>query len=273
MPLDSESKLTQRQALAIYAPRTYRKPSISNAAAGVMMALWRSAGMPTQGAIPVGAATPTAATLGAAEIAAAQPEELMHLSLLQATMPVAGTLLMFDRLAHMGGLSGIVASPTAQTVNLDLATAAGQGRCALNGSDVEWYLEWYTDTGATGVTVTASYTNQDNVGGRTTQAISLPATRRASMCYAFLPQAGDMAIRSIQTVTLSATTGTAGNFGVTARKRLGAVGVATNHFSEREDCFSLGFPSTRDTACLEFLIHPTGTTTGDVHGQYQMISG
>lgn len=271
MPLDSDSKLYQRQALAIYAPRTYRKPSISNAAAGVMMALWRSAGTPTQGAIPTGAATPTAATLGAAEMPAAQTGELMHLSLFQATPNIAGTFFIFDRLAHMGGLNGTIA--TAQTVNLDLATASGQGRCAANGSDVEWYLEWYTDTGATGVTATASYTNQDNVSGRTTQAISLPATRRASMCYAFLPQAGDMAIRSIQTVTLSATTGTAGNFGVTARKRIGSVGVATNNFSEREDGISLGFPSTRDTACLEFLVHPTGTTTGDVHGQYQMISG
>lgn len=269
MALDSLEKLIARQA--IYGNRSFTKPSIANMAAGVMAALWRSSGFPTAGAIPTSAATPTSSITGALPIPSQLSGESLYLVNYGVVSSIALTPFMYDRLAHMGGLSGTVTS--AQTVNLDIATAAGQGRCDANGLDVEWYLEWYADTGSTGVTATVSYTNNNNVSGRTSQQISLPATRRASMCYQILPQTDDLAIKSIQSVTLSTTTGTAGNFGVTARRQLAMLNtLPAANYATGKDPFALGFPNFPDTACLEILVFCTGTSTGLTQGEYQVIS-
>lgn len=269
MALDSLDKLITRQAL--YKPYSYTKPSISNMAAGIMASLWRANGFPVQGAIPTSAATPTSSTTGALSIPTPQTGEKLYLVTFSSTNGTVVTPFMYDRLAHMGGLSGTVT--TAQTVNLDLTTASGQDRCDANGLGVKWWLEWYTDTGATAITATVSYTNQDGTSGRTSQSISLSATRRASMCYQILPQAGDLAIKSVQSVTLSASTGTAGNFGVTARRQLAMLNtIPVQNFCVSKDPFALGCPSFPGEACLEILLFCTGTTTGLAQGEYQVIS-
>lgn len=250
----------------------WAKTSISNQAAGIWCSLWRATGDPQQGAIPTSAAACDDTLLGGYPLSAPVVGEQLYIA--KAFMQSANvvSLVVYDRLAHMGGLSGTVA--TAQTVNLSVATAAGQGRCQANGSDVQWMAEWYTDTGGTAVTMTASYTDEGDVSGCTTPSISLGATRRASMCYKFDPQQSGAGryIKSIQTLTLSATTGTAGNFGVTARKKLFEIPLLTGNGSMSMDFASLAFPLIKEQSCLEILLMQTTTTSGQQIGSMDIVS-
>lgn len=268
MPLTSMNIL--KAGMALYSPIGVMRASLSNALAGVVMSTWRTTGSPPQGAIPTTAATPINTTVGAlTPIPVPGTGQDLHLTLFDINASVAGGILIYDRLGHMGGLNGTLA--TAQTVNLGIATPAAANRCNADGSNVEWFLEWYGDTGATPVTATISYTNQASVSGRTT-TVALPATCRASSCRLIAPAGGDTSIRSIETVTLSATTGTAGNFGVTARLYLGAAHIAVASEGRKIDPFDLGLRMIQPTSCIEFVVFPTATTTGVWTGTLQIVS-
>jgi hypothetical protein len=116
--------------------------------------------------------------------------------------------LLYDRLLHQGGLDGT--STSAQTVGGSLTRYT-------TGEGVRIALEIYTLIGTTARTVTASYTNQAGTSGRTTQAVAFGGTNnRERGRMVLLPlQAGDTGVQSVQNVTISASTGTAGSFGVT----------------------------------------------------------
>lgn len=122
-----------------------------------------------------------------------------------------GCGIITDRLVQHGGLSAIVTG--AQTTNLPTAALPRY----TSGVGVMIGLEIYTIIGATGTTVTVSYTNQAGTAGRTSVAAVLGGTnfREASRVIQLPLQQGDTGCRSVESVTLAASTGTAGNFGVT----------------------------------------------------------
>lgn len=247
------------------------KPSLSNTQAGVLMCYWRSAGYPMQGAIPTSAATPIHTTDGAYPLPAPGVGEGLNLGKWVASGTQICQVMLFDRLAHMGGLNGTLG--TAQTVNLDLVTAASQGRCAASGSDVLWCWEWYADTGSTAVTITANYTNDADQNNCTSQAASLPATRRAGMAYPILPAVTDKFIKSVQTTTLSGTTGSAGNFGVTARKRLAELPLPIAHVGAIADFADLAMQSIVQNSCIEIVVIPSGTSGPALLGGFEVLMG
>lgn len=137
------------------------------------------------------------------------------------TAGARGAFLIVDRLSHQGGLDGTAI--TTQTTNLPTAALTRY----TDGVGVMIGLTIYTTIGATGTTVTASYTNQAGTPGRTTVAQAIGATGfNAAGRMIILPlAAGDTGARSVESVTLTATTGTAGNFGVTLFKVLGGICV------------------------------------------------
>jgi hypothetical protein len=126
----------------------------------------------------------------------------------------------------MGGLNGTLT--TAQAVNLDLDALAGTSNLAqrkglANFSEVEWYLEWYTATGATVVNPAASVTFTDNTTALApifnAGTNSLPASTGVGRRYRITPNVAKY-IKSVQSVTIGSSTGVVGNFGVTAIRRL-----------------------------------------------------
>lgn len=127
-----------------------------------------------------------------------------------------GLLVLADRLSHQGGLDGTVA--TTQTTNLPTAALTRY----TSGEGVFAALEIYTAVGATAVTANGSYTNQDGTSGRTFKDIVFGATgaNNAGLLLNLPLQDGDTGVRSVESITLSATTGTAGAFGVTLWKPL-----------------------------------------------------
>ena len=254
------------------------KASLANAAAGQFHSLWRATGQPGQAAIPAAAARCTNALLGALQFTQQVAPATSYLAILEGLCSNnATTLEIHDRLMHMGGLVGNVA--TAQTVDLDLnANLASDNIDARKGdanfSDVTWWLEWYTDTGGTAVTATVNVTYNDGTSGNLT-AISLAATRRASQMIPLnssIPAAGKY-IRDVNTVTLSATTGGAGSFGVTATRYRAALYQPLANARFTADWAGLGLPSIPNSACL-MLVQLAGTTsTGAVRATGKIVHG
>ena len=256
------------------------KASIANAAAGQFHSLWRATGQPGQGAIPAAAAVCNNSLTGSIQFNQQTVPAASYLGILETlSYNSAMTIEVHDRLMHMGGLSGTLA--TAQTVNLDLNANLATDNLDIrkgdsNFSDVQWWLEWYSDTGATVVTATVGVTYNDGTTGNLT-GVSLAATRRASFMLPLnnlIPAAASgKYIRDVDTVTLSATTGTAGSFGVTATRYRGAnfMPIANARFTS--DWAGLGLPEIPNSSCLQIILLCSTTSTGTLRATGKIIHG
>lgn len=224
---------------------------------------WQEGGVPVAGATPSTWATCTSALQGAYNNMMVNGSP-MTLRLLWGSVQQANVgqgKWIIDRLGHMGGLSGTVT--TSQSTGATGNTAAWSGtRCATDYSDVEWYLEWYTATGSTAVTATCAVTYNDGTTGSCT--VSLPASVPAYRMYPIQPPSGTVGkyIKSVDSVTLSATTGTAGSFGVTALRRLACFWSPVANYPDVKDFAALGMPEVGDNACINVVYYTTTTSTG-----------
>ena len=255
------------------------KASISNAAAGQFHSLWRATGQPGQAAIPAAAAVCNNALTGALNFAQQTSPATTYGTWANAMCSNnATTLEIHDRLMHMGGLSGT--STGSQTVNLDLNANLGSDNISArkgdaNFSDVQWWMEWYTDTGSTAVTATVGVTYNDGTTG--TLSVALAATRRASLMIplnGFIPAAAaGKYIRGIDTVQLSATTGSAGSFGFTATRPRMTMPLSLANKMETFDWAALGLPEIFNSSCLMILQVASTTTTGTVRGGGKLSHG
>lgn len=256
------------------------KASIASQTAGTFVSLWRATGQPGQGAIPATAATCNNATLGGMNFNQQTAPATSYIGYMEvATGNAAMTMEIHDRLAHMGGLSGTVT--TAQTVGIDLSTLAGTDNISArvgdsNYSDVQWWFEWYTATGSTAVTATVAVTYNDGTTGNLTGA-SLAATRPASFMLALnslIPaaQSGKF-IRAVTSVTLSATTGTAGSFGVTATRPRATISAPIANMKFMADWAQLGFPKVENSSCLFPIVLTSTTSSGTVRGGGKLAHG
>ncbi len=256
------------------------KATITGQAAGNFISMWRATGQPGQGAIPASVSTCSQTTPGGVSFAQQTSPATSYIAYLELVSSIATTTAeVHDRLAHMGGLSGTVT--TAQTVGLDLNTLGGTDNVSTrkgdtNFSDVQWWLEWYTATGATAVTATVNVTYNDGSTGNLT-GVSLAATRPASLMQplnSFIPAAqSGLFIRGVNTVTLSATTGTAGSFGVTATRHRCSLGTPVANFKAMADWAQLGLPEVPNSSCLFFVILTSTTSSGTLRGSGKLAHG
>ena len=255
------------------------KASIASLAAGNFASLWRATGQPGQGAIPAAAAVCDNTLTGAFQFNQQTAPATSYLAWAYFNCGNSAMTVEFhDRLMHMGGLSGIVT--TAQTVGIDisanLATSNLDARKGdANYSDVQWWLEWYTATGATAVTATVNVTYNDNTTG--SLSVALAATRPASQMIplnGFIPAAGaGKYIKAVTSVQLSATTGTAGSFGVTATRLRSVCPVNLANKSEIFDWAQLGLPNVPNSACLMMVALTSTTSTGTIRGGGKVAHG
>jgi hypothetical protein len=244
------------------------KASLPSQVAGGFCSMWRATGIPGQGAIPAAAAICTKALTGAVNF---NNQVAPMTSYFAWAYYVAGTAghaaEVHDRLAHMGGLSGTVT--TAQNVNLDLSTLGGglvaDRRGDANYSDVMWWLEWYQATGATAVNATVNVTYDDASTGNIVIAVA-SGTAGSRMIPIISAVAGRF-IRGINTVTLSATTGTGGNFGVTASRQRTAMENDVANKGKTYTWAMLGIPEIPNDSCLFFIVPCSTTSTGTLRGQ------
>jgi hypothetical protein len=247
------------------------KASIANMAAGIWASLWRATGQPGQAAIPAGATVCNNSLLGAMAVDQQTLPTKSYLTIFEAICSNAGaTLEVHDRLVHMGGLSGT--SITAQNVLIDLSTLLATSNLddrkgGADYSDVQWWVEWYTDTGGTVANLTANAKFNDGTDANLT-AFSLPATRRAGMLYPLngfiaAAQAGKF-IRGINTVTLSISTAAAGSFGITATRYRGGIYMPIANARFTANWQELGLPDLPASACPFLITLPATTSTGTI---------
>ena len=255
------------------------KASIASQA-GSYVSMWRATGQPGQGAVPTTAAVCTTALTGAMGFAQQTAPATSYGAYMEVvTGNSAMTVEIHDRIAHMGGLNGTLT--TAQTVGIDLSTLLSTSNVGArigdaNYSDVQWWLEWYTATGATAATATVAVTYDDGTSGNLT-ALSLAANRPASFMVslnALIPAASSgKYIRAVNTVTLSVTTGTAGSFGVTAtRIRMSSMCPVAN-LKTISNWADLGFPEIKNSACLFPVVLTSTTSSGTLRGGGKIIHG
>ena len=256
------------------------KASIASQAAGNYVSMWRATGQPGQGAVPTTAAVCTTAMTGAMGFAQQTAPATSYGAYMEVvTSNSAMTVEIHDRIAHMGGLSGTLT--TAQTVGIDLSTLLSTSNVNVrigdaNYSDVQWWLEWYTATGATAATATVAVTYNDGTSGNLT-AISLAATRPAGFMVslnALIPAASSgKYIRAVNTVTLSGSTGAAGNFGVTATRIRMASMCPVANLKTISNWADLGFPEIGNSACLFPVVLTSTTSSGTLRGGGKIIHG
>jgi hypothetical protein len=174
--------------------------------------------------------------------------------------------IVIDRLSHQGGLDATVTS--AQTTNLPTAALTRY----TSGVGVMCGLTIYTTIGTTPTTVTVSYTNQAGTGGQVSPAVVIggnPNTVGGRLVM-IPPAAGDTGFRSVESVTLAGSTGTAGNIGVTLFKPLtmfigGAPGeeALADLITGR---MGGGLPEILDDACLSLVVMQGPSATVAWHG-------
>lgn len=251
------------------------KASIATQTAGRMASLWRATGQPAQAAIPAAPALCTSALLGS-------------MAFLNQTLPVenyigwmfsscsnnATSLEVRDRLAHNGGLVFNVA--TSQVVSgLDLSTLAPSADRLgdSNYSDVEWFLEVYTAAGATASNATINVTYNDaTTGNLNIQAVASLAAGNMIPLTPLIPTAKQgKFIRGINSVILSASTGTAGSFGFTATRSRTVVEMPLANKAETRSWSQLGLPYIANGSCLMLMVFCSTTSTGAIRGGGKII--
>lgn len=136
-----------------------------------------------------------------------------------------------------------------------------------------WFLEWYTATGATASNATVNVTYNDGTTGNLA-AIAIGGTAiAASQCRQLVPAVNGRFIRGVNSVTLSASTGTAGSFGVTATRPRAAMSVPIANKVEVFDWAQLGLPEIPNDSCLAGMLLSTATASGTIKGQGKIIHG
>jgi hypothetical protein len=249
-----------------------KEPRISGTAANVTVAgrwqsLWMYDGSPSGGELaPTTVAVPTNATPGSLRQLDPSGGRQKWMVGVDAVASAAGTLLVYDRLLHMSGLLA---------TNLGAQTVGGTLTRNTTGVGNEIWVEINTLIGVTATTITASYTNQDGTSGRTTQAAAFGGTglREAQRIIRLPLQSGDTGVRAVASVTIAASTGTAGDYGVVVARPLLSVPLPTTGVLSTKDLIS-GFPAMLEVdsgACLTMAWLANGTVAPALYGSMHSV--
>lgn len=192
------------------------------------------------------------------------------------TTYAANTFTLSTSYANAFAGTAINTSSTGSGTN----TVTGQGPTpALSrytngaGNIVLW--EVYTQLGATATTAKITYTNQAGTATQVSQLAtfggSTSSLRNVQSAGIFALADGDTGVEAVSSVTLTASTTTAGEFGITIAHPLASIGMGVGGTGAARDLIS-GFPASVEIptdACLGLLWMPAIATapiiTGAIH--------
>lgn len=237
----------------------HREARVAGAAAVIPIAgqpqsLWEFEGSPSHGAVPgTTVAYPDNTTVGGWRQTDPGGGRQKWGSAVGGNSVAQGTLVLYDRLAHISGLSGTVT--TAQAVSASAITRY------TNGLGNFIAFEIYTQVGATGTTIVADYTDDAGNAGQTSTAVPFGATNnREAQRFARLSlAAGDQGVRAVNTVTLAATTGIAGNFGIVVGHELARLNITNPQGGDVRSFLNGSFIDVLTDACLAWYFVPSTT--------------
>lgn len=228
-------------------------------AIGVLHSLFYTAGIPGAAVAPSPGLAGAALTTYAGQIPWSNPVSgNAYLARMNSSGSLAGTISLYDRLWHNSGI--VVTTTTAQTVN-SVAWPARDRAGSTNGDGVLVGIEVSTaTTNAAAITnTTMSYTNSAGTAGRTATIASYPATAVAGTFVPFSLQAGDVGVRSIQSITLG-TSYVAGTIHLVAYRPIVSSGLPVPNVSTPLDPLTSGFPRLYSDSVPFIVWRPTATT-------------
>ena len=183
------------------------------------------------------------------------------------TMATAGTIHLYDLVYAASGFSG--ASAAAQSIvgfpSLPSRVAGGEG--------LELWIGCSAAIGATAHNVTVQYTNSQGTAGRNTVSTAGIASMPANRMYQVPLQSGDTGVASVQSLTLSASSGTAGNLWVMLLDRIASIACPMPNVGVSADFASLALPVIGAEACPLLAHQATATSSGIIMGQMSIIEG
>lgn len=169
-----------------------------------------------------------------------------------------GAISLMDRLWHNSGFT--VTSTGVQTVD-SVAWPARDRNGSANGVGVMIALEVSTILGAGTPTLTVSYTNSEGTAGRTGTIGPITTTSQVGTWHPMTLQAGDVGVRSVQSVTQSATM-TSGVYHLVAYRSICMLPIPAVNVATDRDGISLGLPRMYNTSVPFFIYQLTATAGG-----------
>lgn len=168
---------------------------------------------------------------------------------------------LFDRLWENSGID--VTVTTAQTIN-SAAWPARDLNGSTNGEGVLIALEVSTTIGAAiSSSASISYTNSAGTAGRTGAILPISLGASAVGCWHFFAlDSGDLGVRSVESITLSASlvSGTVHLVALRPIAILGAYGIG--NIDQREDAITLGMPRLYDNTVLTEAVLMNASSQG-----------
>jgi len=262
-------------------PRPFAKAVTPTLVAGRPHSLWYLAGNPGAGLSPAttagGVSLSSSSSPVNGQIYHADPVSgNAYLARFRAGATQPGTLLLCDRLMHVGGNSGgtaiSVTTTTAQTINTGALPSRDVAGSA-NGDGVNWALEVITATGAGAATPSIGYTNSAGTASRTASLVdTYVASSAIGAFYRFGMQAGDTGIKTVETLTLN-TSMTSGTIALVAYRVLVELELTGAFVGNAVDALTSGFPRLYN-GCVPFLVFiPNTTTASTISGSYVETQG
>jgi hypothetical protein len=251
---------------------------ISKAVTGTVVAgrpwsLWSLAGSPGAGAFDAtlnGVTLSSTSSNVAGQIPHTDPGSgNAYLANFGGQLTQAGLVILADRIWHNGGYT--ITSTSAQ--NSTTPTWPSRDNAgATSGDGIILGLEISATTGAGTPTITVGYTNEAGTASRTgTNILATVASSATGSFYQIGLQAGDKGVRSVQSLTLSATW-TSGTMNLVAYRILAALPVlAQTPFSL--DSLTSGFPRLYNGVVPFIYFVPNTTTTSNFIGHYTETQG
>jgi hypothetical protein len=227
-----------------------------------MASAWTYDGMPAGGAVPTVGAIPDRTTQGALPFTPPAGSRDKYLISAGVTSLGPGIYLLYDRLFHIGGLSGI--STAVQDVQGSPASPALTRNTGGAGNMV-WY-EIYTTIGTTTANLTMNYVDQNGDSASSTMNIGASNFREVTRAQRIPLAAGDTGVQSVTSVQLSASTTTAGNFGITIAQPLAWIPVNVGGTSGWRDYTTglPGIPTINPDACLALAYISASATPPEI---------
>jgi hypothetical protein len=185
-----------------------------------------------------------------------------------ATCLTTGTVMLYDRLHEQAGLSATVTTP--QTVSGTLTRYNTNSTCVGN----QIWAEIYSPIGGTQTTISCIYICQDGTT-KTSQSATFGGTgwlERDRMIPIPLAS-GDSGVQKVTSCTVTATTGTAGSFGITVLHPLTYVYITLAGVGSSKDLIS-GTPGVVEilpNACLAVAWYAGTTTAPQLFGSLHAV--
>lgn len=242
--------------------------------AGRPMSLFYLAGYPGAATVPTSPMSGNHLTSYAGQIPFTNPQTgNTYLARFSGQSTQPGVLLLCDRLWHNSGMSGATLTSTSEFAVSGTTILPRDENGLDNGHGVYAGIEVYSATGAGTPTVTLKYMNESGVSARTsTNIVNTVASSIAGTFYPMGLDSGDLGIKRVNTIKLSATW-TSGSIGIVLYRVIAQLPLTAANVANAIDAITGGFPRMYDNTVPFLLFIPNTTTTSNISGTVQYAQG